>query len=280
MWQEGGILSMERARESILKLQQSWAIRHGVHFNKRGYVKNLADNLYEPLKQDSLDDFIRGKGGELESKMLALHSSSALVVNFFHYWRYHDIPLLAELMGLSPQCTHLQFERTYPKPAGVGGIRPHVDIELTGVSKPTAVESKFTEPYSRGIKSIRKAYVQTPGVWGKYTSCELLANQIVSEEKVFEHLDAPQLLKHILGLKTQYRDEGFTLLYLWYDFASIEADKHRLEIQTFQSSIDNEIDFRHLTYQDLFKAVSSTHGIDNGYISYLHDRYFLIPWAT
>lgn len=271
---------MERAHESILNFQQSWATRHGVRFNKRGYVRHLADNLYEPLKQDSLDDFIRGRGGELESKMLALHSSSALVVNFFHYWRYHDIPSLAELMGLSPQCTHLQFERPYPKPAGVGGMRPHVDIEFTGSHKPAAVESKFTEPYSKGRKSLRKAYVETPGVWGKYTNCELLANQIVSEDKVFEHLDAPQLLKHILGLKTKYGEEGFTLLYLWYDFASIEADKHRQEIQTFRNSIENEIDFRHLTYQDVFKAVNSMPGVDNSYLSYMQDRYFLIQKET
>lgn len=208
------------------------------------------------------------------------NSSSALVVNFFHYWRYHGIPQLTELMGISPLCTHLQFERTYPKPTGVGGIRPHVDIEFTGASKPTAVESKFTEPYSKGKKSLKKAYVETPQIWGKYASCELLAHQILSGEKVFEHLDAPQLLKHVLGLKTQYGEEGFALLYLWYDFPSVEADKHRHEIQTFQNSIENEIDFRDLTYQDLFKAVSSMRGVDNGYISYMHERYFLIPMKT
>ena len=271
---------MERTRESILNLQQSWATRRGIHFGKRGYVKNLADNLYEPLKKDSLDDFVRGRGGELESKMLALHSSSALVVNFFHYWRYHGIPPLAELMGLSHQCTHLQFERTYPKPAGVGGIRPHVDIEFTGASKPTAVESKFTEPYSKGRKSLKKAYVETPKVWGKYTSCELLANQIVSGEKVFEHFDAPQLIKHIPGLKTRYGESGFTLLYLWYDLPSIEADKHRREIQSFTDYIEGEIDFRYLTYQDLLETVSSLPDIDNNYISYMHDRYFMIPMET
>ena len=265
---------MEKARECILNQQQSWATQRGIDFNKKGYVRNLADNLYEPLKQDSLDEFIHARGSELESKMLALHSSSALVVNFFHYWRYHDIPQLAVSMGLSSQCTHLRFERTYPKPSGVRGIRPHVDVEFTGASKPTAVESKFTEPYSKGRKSLGKAYVETPGVWGKYACCELLANQIVIGEKVFEHLDAPQLIKHILGLKTKYGEEGFALLYLWYDFASADADKHRQEMQTFKNSIENEIDFRHLTYQDLFKLVSSMPGVNNDYISYLHDRYF------
>ena len=271
---------METAREYILNLQQSWATRLGIHFNKRGYVNNLADNLYEPLKQDSLDDFIRGRGGELEKKMLALHSSSALVVNFFHYWRYHGISLLAELMGLSSLYTRLQFERTYPKPAGLGGIRPHVDIEFSGASEPTAVESKFTEPYSKVRKSLRKAYVETPKIWGKHASCELLAHQIVSGEKIFEHLDAPQLLKHILGLKTEYGEEGFKLLYLWYDFPSVEADKHRQEIQTFQNTIESEIEFRHLTYQDLFKAASLIRGINNRYLSYMQDRYFLIPMKT
>jgi hypothetical protein len=280
MRRERGALCMKKARECILNLQQSWATRHGVYFNKRGYVRSLVDNLYEPLKKDSLDEFIHGRGGELESKMLALHSSSALVVNFFHYWRYHDIPRLAGSMGLSSQCTRLEFEKTYPKPAGIRGIRPHVDVEFTGASKPTAVESKFTEPYSKGGKSLGKAYVETPGVWGKYTRCELLASQIVSGEKVFEHLDAPQLIKHILGLKTKYGEASFTLLYLWYDFESAEANKHRQEIQTFENSIEDEIDFKQLTYQDLFKVVSSIPGVDNDYISYLHDRYFQTPMGT
>ena len=92
---------------------------------------------------------------------------------------------------------------------------------------------------------------------------------------VFEHLDAPQLIKHILGLKTQYGKKDFTLIYLWYDFASTEAEKHRQEIQAFKNSIENEIDLRYMTYQNLFEAVSSIPGIDNGYISYIHDRYFL-----
>jgi hypothetical protein len=268
---------VEKARDCILKRQQSWATKRAVAFTKKGYVRNLADNLFEPLKQDSLDEFIRGRGGELENKMLALHSSSALVVNFFHYWRYYDVSQLAVSMGLSPQHTRLQFEITYPKPAGVRGIRPHVDVEFTGAIKPTAVESKFTEPYSKSRKSLARAYLDTPGVWGGYTRCELLANQIVSGEKVFEHLDAPQLIKHILGLKTKYGENGFALLYLWYDLPSIEANKHSQEIQSFTSSIEYEIDFKYLTYQDLFETVSSLPDIDKNYISYMQDRYFTTP---
>ena len=83
---------MDRARESIINLQKNWATKHGITFNKKGHVTSLVNNLYEPVKKDSLDDFIGGRGSGLESKMLALNSSSALVVNFFHCWRI--IPLL------------------------------------------------------------------------------------------------------------------------------------------------------------------------------------------
>ncbi len=270
---------MEKTLDRILKQQQSWATGR-VTFTKKGYVENLAENLFEPLKQDSLDEFIRGRGDELESKMLALHSSSALVVNLFHYWRYRDVPRLAVSMGLYPQYSRLHFEITYPKPAGVRGIRPHVDVEFTGAIKPTAVESKFTEPYRKSKKSLARAYIDTPGVWGGYTQCELLANQIVDGAKVFERLDAPQLLKHVLGLKTKYGEGGFTLLYLWYDYESDEADRHKEELRTFAEIIKNEIDFKSLTYQNLFAAISSISDLDKSYISYLRKRYFPIPTET
>ncbi len=271
---------MDKAREFILNQQQSWANKRGISFSKKGYVRNLEDNLYEPPKEDSLDEFIRGRGGELESKMLALHSSSALVVNFFHYWRYRDTSKLAVAIGLSSQSTSLRFEITYPKPAGIRGVRPHVDIEFTGTHRPTAVESKFTETYSKARKSLRKAYVETPGIWGRLALCESMAKVIANGEKVFEYLDAPQLLKHILGLKTKYGEGNFTFLYLWYDFTSDESDKHRRELKTFENGIGNDVDFRHLTYQDLFETVSLIPSGDNGWVSYMRNRYFTIPTET
>jgi hypothetical protein len=265
---------MEHTRELILRQQQCWATGRAVAFTQKGYVMDLADNLYEPLKPDSLDEFVHGRGGELENKMLALHSSSALVVNFFHYWRYRDLPRLTVSMGLFPQYSHMRFETTYPKPEGVKGIRPHVDVELTGTARPIAIESKFTEPYTRSRKMLRKAYIDTPGIWGRYAQCELLAKQMAIGTRVFEHLDAPQLLKHILGLKTKYGEGSFTLLYLWYDYESDEARRHRNELQSFTETIINEIDFKSMTYQHLFEAITSISGVDENYLSYLRQRYF------
>lgn len=76
----------------------------------------------------------------------------------------------------------------------------------------------------------------------------------------FEYLDAPQLLKHILGLnyETRFKEKGFTFLYLWYEIPSLEADKHRSEIESFKKAIGQDVDFQVLTYQELFHVLSNS----------------------
>ena len=268
---------MEKVREYILNLQQSWAIRHDIYFNKKGYVRNLADNLYEPLKKDSLDEFIRGNGAELESKMLALHSSSALVVNVFQYWVNRNVSDIALACGAPQGMTELHFEITHPTP--LGGVPPHLDLEFWGNKlKPLAIESKFTELYYRHTKrTIKAKYLSVPGLWAQLPRCEKLVRHIHEEEHgktSFVYLDAPQLLKHILGLATKFGPKGFQILYLWYEIPSIEAEKHRSEIVVFKEYVGDEVDFRDMTYQELFKAINKLSSKDRDYVSYLHDRYF------
>ena len=56
--------------------------------DKKGYVSRLADNLIDGVAEFQLmDDFADGAGQELEGKMRAAYSSSALVVNCFARWR-------------------------------------------------------------------------------------------------------------------------------------------------------------------------------------------------
>ena len=102
----------------------------------------------------------------------------------------------------------------------------------------------------------------------------MLANLIVTGEKRFLYFDAPQLLKHILGLKTEYGEDNFYLIYLWYDIPSEESQKHYQEVQTFTDLIENEIDIQFLTYQDLFGRVKSFQSIDPEYLLYIKQRYF------
>ena len=71
----------------------------------------------------------------------------------------------------------------------------------------------------------------------------------------YEYLDVPQLLKHILGLKSSYPD-GFTLLYLWYDVLGEEGAIHRKEINTFSEVVkDDDIRFHSISTQELNRMV-------------------------
>ena len=262
-------------KEKIKKQQQSWAVKRGIAFDAKGYVYRLEDNLFEPLEEDARAEFASGKGGELKGKMFALHSSSAFVCNFFHYWRYCNVPAVATSCGLSPNYYELRFEKAYPKPQGVGGESPHVDIEFTSRTlAPVAIEAKFTEQYYRKRKSLKNKYIEIVGIWGNYAGCKSLANLILEEKEVFEYLDAPQLLKHILGLKTEYGEQGFELLYLWYKVDSDEASQHEREIKRFASFIDSDLSFYTRTYQEVFQALNSYGGEYLRYMKYMEERYF------
>ena len=87
-----------QAEQSIRDQQMAWAGSKGLSFNSRGYVYELEANLREPLSAHARSAFGRGAGSELQSHMKALHSSSALVANFFDYWTDRDkAPLLSAL---------------------------------------------------------------------------------------------------------------------------------------------------------------------------------------
>ena len=90
-------------------------------------------------------------------------------------------------------------------------------------------------------------------------------------------MDVSQLLKHILGLAAAFGPSGFELLYLWYEVPSQEAERHRIEIEDFSESIADEVHFREMTYQNLFESIKKCRDTDEGYISYLAERYFLSP---
>jgi len=216
--------------------------------------------------------FFRQRG-----KLQALHSSAALVVNFFEYWRTRSVQAVAEACGAPRDSYKMNFEVKHAN--ALGRIPSHLDVVFTGTpeSKPLAIESKFTECYQRHTRrSLARGYLSKPGLWRELPGCETLAQRLREEEgqiTSFAYLDAPQLLKHTLGLATTY-PTGFTLLYLWYGIKSPEASQHWKEIIEFESYVKDEIDFRVMTYQELFSRVAGLKGIDRNYIQYLKTRYF------
>ena len=81
----------------IIVKQVAWAQNNGVSLigskidgGGPAYTRCLEANLFESLLSQTIQEFEAGDGHELSGyppKMSALHSSSALAVNFFQYWQ-------------------------------------------------------------------------------------------------------------------------------------------------------------------------------------------------
>jgi len=180
--------------------------------------------------------------------MQAFHSSSALVCNVFDYWRSQLLlgqspAVLTTALGVPVSVKQMQFEQI--QRTGLGGTPPHLDVVLRADgSKPFFIESKFTEPYQPHSTegTFTKSYFPNSGeLWGKLglTRCENLARRINASQEQFPRLNAPQLLKHILGIANTFQKD-FTLLYLWYDYPSSEAAEHRAEVETFTQRLNGK----------------------------------------
>jgi hypothetical protein len=274
---------MTNARLQILKMQQDWATGHKIAVDSSGYTENRNDNLFQPLHPHTLADFECGSGDELggnrrRGKMQALHSSSALAVNVFDYWRGQSMIWLMSSLSLSSEPLSLRFEAQYH--TGLPGNPPNLDLAFElGDGRTVAVESKFTETYSRSNHAVsfkEKYFPIGNGLWHDRTlpRCQEFAHRLQLGELQFQYLNAEQLLKHSLGL-AQPNVGPFTLVYIWYDVPSEEAAQHKEEIKVFADGVGSELDFRVITYQELFRSALRDLGAKHEtYLSYLEARYF------
>ena len=272
-------------RDELLANQRHWANAKKLEVDGKGYLPSYSANLWRPLSTTAMGCFDRGSGSELRpgrtrpAKMSALHSSSALVANVFDYWCERDAGPLLGAIGVGEAVELLRFEAQFP--TGLDGSPPNLDIAIRLRSGFTlGVESKFCEwltPKSSLKPPFKEKYFSpVPEMWSRagLPLCQRLANEMQTKVQRFVYLDSPQLLKHALGLATNLRDD-FALWYLWYDLPSPESEKHRAEIERFDSQVGTELRFRALTYQELFRGLGPRCSDDHAaYAEYLHRRYF------
>lgn len=271
------------AVQEIKDAQQDWARSRGIPIDSRGYVREVEANLWRPLSTRARHGFERGAGSELKKNMRALHSSSALVVNFFDYWTDRDkIPILTAL-SINPQGgVSLAFEERFFAELFTP---PHLDIAITHGTGVVAVESKFTEHLNRSITKGKSEFTdsyfpKSCGLWAQKSlfACQALADELWDEElcgsnQQFEYLDPRQLLKHALGLATQLGHK-FSLYYLYYDWPGNRSEEHKRETDLFTERVGAEVRFKSLTYQDVFERLKDFGQVDSEYLDYLETRYF------
>ena len=277
---------------------------------EKNYVEKLEENLFHALTDETLKQLERGDGHETKGitrkgkhyrpKINALHSSAAIVINLFQYWHNKDVLPILYACGLcskqppgidmmyenigadhpsmfstsrNPLANKIEFERKY-KITGKY-IPPNIDIVI-GNFQPQiyAIESKFTEPYRGKPSGISKEHIDKNSLWIGLPNLHELAKEISPDNHKFEYLDAAQLIRHILGLKNEYKN-GFKLLYLWYDVIGHSGSEHRNEIEQFAKiAKKDKIKFSHITYQEVISRLTQEFYAGNeDYCNYLTDRY-------
>ena len=277
------------------------------------------DNKTKGLRPENINAYNKGGGSETKTithrpKMSALHSSSALVVNLFQYWQNQEMnrtPLLIALGLVNDNdkvgdVKIIKFEEKLQIKYKDGEIikkvkfgTPNLDVMIEFEDQIIAIESKFTEPYIDGSNKnseMQDSYIKKESLWKEIPHIEKLANAIHAQNYQIENceikesievlrktkrLDAAQLIKHILGLRTDddkeiLKNKEIILLYLWYDVPnSEEAKEHQEEIEAFASIAKADgIDFRHITYQKVISYLDENYKNEHkDYIDYLVKRY-------
>jgi len=280
-----------KSGDYLQKKFQAWAQRRGTQLQgsvgDRGqpnYTLTLADNLFEPLSEQARREFENGAGDELKRKMQALHSSSAMAVNLFHYWKRKG--LFAEAAKAlhipSSGIKSISFEREYPVIADHQrhGFNepPHLDVGIDYDSDihRVGIECKLFEPYGRlDDKVLKKPYLDLTEAWRDIPNCRRLAEQLAGGPAGFRRLGPTQLIRHILGLKYGLTKERFRLIYLYLDAPGDEAGEHRAEIEKFRLiASGDEIRFIAVSVQEfIFHASELYRDAHCKYVDYLLGRY-------
>jgi len=281
----------------ILTKQITWANRNKISLvgseiskGREAYTKRLDENLFEPLLTEIQAEIEKGDGGELKgdathsAKMCAVHSSSAIGVNVFQYWKNKNIPNVAYSLGLcrkdNKSAQEIHFEQKF-KISNKFSHSPNIDVVInnkeTDKIKAFGIECKFSEAYSsRKHPGLKEKYLtEISEQWKDIPHLFKFAKTISPIDDKFNHLHPAQLIKHILGLKKTYGKSGFRLLYLWYDVLGENGCQHRKEIKEFSNvaKLDN-IKFHSLSYQELIAKMNNEFYKGNEkYIDYLSDRY-------
>ncbi|MEQ8584813.1 MAG: hypothetical protein RLW68_08185 [Devosia marina] len=218
-----------------------------------------------------LQAYADAPGDEIGSgKFASPRSSAALAANLFG-WFIKRPELMLSVPGTEATCwpvSCVRLEATVRFPWS-GGMHPCLDALLETEGGLIGIESKRYEPWRRQkTGSFSNAYRRP--VWGERMSgYQRMRDRLIDDSELFRHLDAFQLVKHALALRTELDRTGAPHADLVYLFAEPEAwpdgrtimasdiQAHRREVQGFREAvIGDEVTFVALSYRTLLDAWS------------------------
>lgn len=264
---------MPRSSFGVLTGRQTeFAISRGAELDSQRWVTDLSTNLFARLNPETERD-LRAVG-EISSdgvanRMRAPHSSTALAINTFDFWRDRDLTPLEDAIGIDLGPV-LGFEQRHffgqpkasqPDLCFLGSGTEHVSVEV-----------KLREPYGPVSNEFRPSYFRNHiRLWDECPRLREHAERIESGKAVYTSLGAAQLIKHGLGLRRAC-PSGRTLVYYWYSDGSELADLHREELDGFTSAVSDDLDIRAITVSELLNGLTPDESTLEWH-SYLTERY-------
>ncbi len=219
--------------------------------NEKGYLNHYSDNLINTiLEEDFKTDLENGDGNELYGKFQALHSSSALGVNFFGLFKRN----LDKFVVLGEKdFKESQFEKKLP----TGMSRPpNLDFYLENESFIIGFESKFLETLSQKKPEISSAYSDL--LLSKVDEGFIKIISHYRENNTKSYLDTAQLIKHSIGLIKNKGKKNAKLIYIYWEplnaLEFIQYKQHKIELEEFSERIKSVkgIEFHHTTYLEFY----------------------------
>ena len=193
------------------------ALKEGYPVNEKGYFDSYKENIFGGQMSEKFQKmFEEGSGGELHSKAEAVHSSSMLSYNFFH-WIDEKHPFYWE----DTKYTQVFFEvkmktiKNSPAPANMDVILINEDRQRI-----LFIESKFTEYMETRKFDLSDSYKDNSKWYNKSVDWSKIVNY--NAESKFKYKEGiKQLISHLFGIHSQFVDPCERFKKIGIDFKSV-----------------------------------------------------------
>ena len=176
------------------------ALKKGHSVNQRGYFDSYKENIFGGQMSEHFQDmFDEGSGGELHSKAEAVHSSSMLSYNFFH-WIDDEHPFEWKQVKYTQVFFEVKMKTIKDSPAPA-----NMDVVLIDKDKKHLlfIESKFTEYTEIKKFKLSKSYREENKWYNKDVKWEKIVGYIPEKEYKYKE-GVKQLITHLFGIHSQF----------------------------------------------------------------------------
>lgn len=239
----------------------------GTPVDRDGYVDTLDDAFLpsiHPTAREAVERDLQGKGGselaergDRRPKFLAAHSSASLVANTFAPFigREADIAL-----PVDSGYAHGKVALEGRLGTGLQGGAATVDCLIRGERSAVAIEVKLAETFEFHVASFSRQYdgalERLHRTWRNEHA------RLLKDPRHYRFLDAAQLVKHYVGLRTTFPRDKTTLAYLYWTPQNLTdvpaAVVHAAEVAAFACAVnDPRVSFVPIAYRDLVELWSS-----------------------